>query len=91
MGAWWAATVWMRDPRSQVWDQSRSDPNFQNSGIGRKLMEAVLVRDRERKFPGVRLLQSTFHNRSLPYIADYALKSAGQYQSCRKRRFGNGL
>jgi N-acetylglutamate synthase-like GNAT family acetyltransferase len=41
------------------------DPNFQNSGVGRKLMEAVLVRARERKFPGVRLLQSTFHNRSL--------------------------
>ena len=28
-------------------------------------MEAVLVRAEERNFPGVRLLQSAFHNRSL--------------------------
>jgi GNAT superfamily N-acetyltransferase len=41
------------------------DPSIQDRGVGRKLMEAVLVRARERNFPGVRLLQSTFHNRSL--------------------------
>jgi GNAT superfamily N-acetyltransferase len=41
------------------------DPSIQNRGVGWKLMEAVLVRARERNFPGVRLLQSAFHNRSL--------------------------
>jgi GNAT superfamily N-acetyltransferase len=41
------------------------DPSIQNRGVGRKLMQAVLVRARERNFPGVRLLQSAFHNRSL--------------------------
>ena len=41
------------------------DPSIQNRGVGRKLMEAMLVRARERNFPGVRLLQSAFHNRSL--------------------------
>jgi N-acetylglutamate synthase-like GNAT family acetyltransferase len=41
------------------------DPNMQDRGVGQKLMAAVLVRARERNFPGVRLLQSTFHNRSL--------------------------
>ena len=41
------------------------DPSIQDRGVGRKLMEAVLVRARERNFPGVRLLQSAFHNRSL--------------------------
>ena len=41
------------------------DPSIQDQGVGRKLMEAVLVRARERNFPGVRLLQSAFHNRSL--------------------------
>jgi GNAT superfamily N-acetyltransferase len=41
------------------------DPRMQDRGVGRKLMEAVLVRARERNSPGVRLLQSTFHNRSL--------------------------
>jgi GNAT superfamily N-acetyltransferase len=37
----------------------------QNAGVGRKLMDAVLTRAKERKFMGVRLLQAAFHNRSL--------------------------
>ena len=37
----------------------------QNAGAGRKLMDAVLRRARERQFAGVRLLQAAFHNRSL--------------------------
>jgi GNAT superfamily N-acetyltransferase len=41
------------------------DPSSQDRGVGRKLMEVVLARARERNFPGVRLLQSAFHNRSL--------------------------
>ena len=41
------------------------DPKVQNRGVGRKLMEAVLDRARERNFAGVRLVQAAFHNRSL--------------------------
>ena len=41
------------------------NPNTQNHGVGRKLMEAVLDRSRERNAPSVRLLQAAFHNRSL--------------------------
>lgn len=41
------------------------DPEFQDRGIGRLLMESVLARGRERGFAGVRLLQSAFHSRSL--------------------------
>jgi len=41
------------------------DPELQNSGVGRKLMEAVLDRARQRAFAGVRLVQAAFHNRSL--------------------------
>ena len=41
------------------------DPELQNSGVGRKLMHAVLDRVRERRFAGVRLVQAAFHNRSL--------------------------
>jgi GNAT superfamily N-acetyltransferase len=41
------------------------DPSAQNRGVGRLLMQAVLDRARERKFPGVRLVQAAFHNRSL--------------------------
>lgn len=41
------------------------DPTVQNRGVGRKLMQAVLDRARERRCPGVRLVQAAFHNRSL--------------------------
>jgi GNAT superfamily N-acetyltransferase len=45
------------------------DPAAQNRGIGRKLMEAVLNRSRERNSVGVRLVQAAFHNRSLSLYA----------------------
>ena len=41
------------------------DPGTQNRGVGRMLMDAVIHRSDERKFPGVRLVQAAFHNRSL--------------------------
>ena len=40
-------------------------PDVQNRSIGRILMQAVIDRARERGFPGVRLLQAAYHNRSL--------------------------
>jgi predicted N-acetyltransferase YhbS len=41
------------------------DPATQNTGIGRRLMEAVIERAAARQLPGVRLVQDSFHNRSL--------------------------
>jgi len=41
------------------------EPNTQNRSVGRTLMRAVMERARGRGFPGVRLLQATFHSRSL--------------------------
>ena len=41
------------------------DPGVQNLGVGRKLMQAVMDRARERGAAGVRLVQAAFHNRSL--------------------------
>ena len=41
------------------------DPGVQNAGVGRRLMLAAIERVRERQAPGVRLLQSAYHNRSL--------------------------
>ena len=41
------------------------DPDVQNHGVGRNLMQAVLDRARERGAAGVRLVQAAFHNRSL--------------------------
>lgn len=41
------------------------DPNVQDGGIGRRLMEAVLERATLRRFAGVRLVQAGYHCRSL--------------------------
>ena len=41
------------------------DPQVQNRGIGAQLMRDVMERARMRNFPGVRLVQSGYHNRSL--------------------------
>jgi predicted N-acetyltransferase YhbS len=41
------------------------DPAVQNAGAGRKLMEVVMERARDRGAAGVRLVQAAFHNRSL--------------------------
>lgn len=40
-------------------------PDVQNGSVGRQLMERVLERAAARRFPGVRLVQAAFHNRSL--------------------------
>ena len=41
------------------------DPAVQNRTIGRRLMDYMLTRVRNDDRPGVRLLQATYHNRSL--------------------------
>jgi GNAT superfamily N-acetyltransferase len=41
------------------------DPSAQNAGVGRRLMEAVLKHAAARKLAGIRLVQDSFHNRSL--------------------------
>jgi len=45
------------------------DPRAQNKTVGRALMRAVMDRTAEEKFPGVRLVQAAFHNRSLSLYA----------------------
>lgn len=45
------------------------DPEVQNKQIGRKLMIDVMERAQQRGFPGVRLLQVAYHNRSLSLYA----------------------
>jgi GNAT superfamily N-acetyltransferase len=45
------------------------DPAAQDHGSGRALMEAVLRRERERGAPGVRLVQTAYHYRSLALYA----------------------
>ena len=45
------------------------DPATQDEGVGRALMEAVLERERERGAPGMRLVQTAYHYRSLALYA----------------------
>jgi len=45
------------------------DPQLQNRGVGRALMQAVMDRARERGAAGVRLVQAAFHNRLLSLYA----------------------
>ena len=45
------------------------DPASQNRSVGRRLMEAMLHRAREKHLSGVRLVQAAFHNRSLSLYA----------------------
>jgi predicted N-acetyltransferase YhbS len=41
------------------------DPDVQNQGVGRTLMQAVMDHAKEQKIPCMRLLQTAYHNRSL--------------------------
>ena len=45
------------------------DPGVQNAGVGRKLMQTVMERARERCPAGMRLVQAAYHNRSLSLYA----------------------
>lgn len=45
------------------------DPTVQNRSVGRRLMEHALTRVWEQGFAGVRLVQESFHNRSLALYA----------------------
>src|SRR5262249_39127897 len=47
------------------------DPAVQNRAVGRQLMQNALARVRQRRFPGVRLLQATYHNRSFPFYTKW--------------------
>ena len=45
------------------------DPNTQNRGVGRLLMQAVMNRSREHNSAGIRLVQAAFNSRSLSLYA----------------------
>ena len=45
------------------------DPKYQNKGTGRQLMINVLERAKNKNFPAIRLLQASYHNRSLALYA----------------------
>jgi predicted N-acetyltransferase YhbS len=45
------------------------DPAVQDGGVGRALMQDVMRRAKERGAPGIRLVQTAYHNRSLSLYA----------------------
>ena len=45
------------------------DPDVQNHAVGRELMQHILSRLSQLRFPGVRLVQAAYHNRSLSLYA----------------------
>jgi len=45
------------------------DPKAQNRGLGRRLMQVVMDRSRDRNAAGVRLVQAAFHSRSMSLYA----------------------
>ena len=62
-GRSWARTSSTSASRSGASGPITIDPKGQNSGVGRRLMEAVIERGKDA--PGIRLLQDGFHMRSL--------------------------
>ncbi len=57
-----------RDPIAAVGPLT-VDPSVQDNRIGRRLMEAVLVRFAEKRHPGVRLVQAAYNRSSLVLYA----------------------
>ena len=55
------------------------DPTTQNKGVGRLLMEAMLERARQTGTPGVRLVQISYHNRSLSLYAKLGMDVRGAF------------
>lgn len=54
------------------------DPAVQDGGIGRALMQDVIRRASQRAAPGIRLVQSAYHNRSLSLYAKLRFQARDQ-------------
>jgi GNAT superfamily N-acetyltransferase len=66
------------------------DPAVQNRGVGRRLMRDVMRRAAERGAPGIRLLQSGYHNRSFSLYVSLGSCSGRPWPVCRGRRSSGG-
>jgi predicted N-acetyltransferase YhbS len=51
------------------------DPKSQNKGVGKQLMINTMQRARNKKFAGMRLLQASYHNRSLALYASLGFET----------------
>jgi predicted N-acetyltransferase YhbS len=57
------------------------DPDVQNDGAGRMLMQAVMERSKARGFAGIRLVQAGYHSRSLALYLKLGFE-AREHLSC---------
>jgi len=64
------------------------DPQIQNDGAGRSLMQAALKRAAQRGFVGVRLVQSGYHNRSLALYSKLGFEVREQLVCVQGRALG---
>ena len=55
------------------------EPGAQNHHVGHLLMEAMFARARDHQAPGVRLLQLSYHNRSLSLYAKLGMDVRGSF------------
>jgi predicted N-acetyltransferase YhbS len=62
------------------------DPSVQDRTVGRALMQDVMGRAAEQGVPGIRLLQSAYHNRSLSLYASSDSRFGTCWPVCRARR-----
>ena len=64
------------------------DPNVQNKGIGRRLMDDVLNRAAEKNAAGVRLVQAAYHNRSLCLYTSLSFRTREPLSVMQGKRVG---
>ena len=67
------------------------DPAAQDGRVGRALMDAMLARATERKAAGVRLLQISYHNRSLSLYAKLGFDVRGSFAAMHGAPTGGAL
>lgn len=67
------------------------DPELQNDGAGRALMDAVLQRAREGRFAGVRLVQAGYHSRSLALYLKLGFEARAQLACLQGPAIGQAL
>ena len=67
------------------------DPAAQDGRVGRALMDAMLARAEERKAAGVRLLQISYHNRSLSLYAKLGFDVRGSFAAMHGAPTGGAL
>ena len=67
------------------------DPAAQDGRVGRALMDAMLARAEERKAAGVRLLQISYHNRSLSLYAKLGFDVRGSFAAMHGSPTGGAL